>query len=371
MSQQITIIGGGVIGCFLAYRLSLEGASITLLEKDSQGAGASGASAGNVQPVTGDNIAFECKLGAESLALYRKYLPLIKAESGIDFREQDTRYLYAATTENEERELRDMLSHMRSAGLRVEWVDSKAVKELDPRLSPDVIGGMLHQDCMQMDPQLFVDALALAAQRKGAKFVIGEAQGLESSGGRVSGVTLADGTVLPTESVIVSTGPWSGQLLKDWLDITLPIEPCGLQKLHLKLKTGGAPLGCAVRWGGVNIVQRVDGLIHAGSKRDPNAFEATPNDESRDWLLQQVRSILPGLEMEVAEARAGCAALIPDRVPLLGPIPGIDGAHMAVPSTDGFLLAAVLAEMLTTSILKGEQHPMLEQMLPARAVLRR
>jgi len=371
MTEQITIIGGGVIGCFLAYRLSLEGASITLLEKDSTGAGASGVSAGNVQPVTGDNIAFESKLGAESLAIYRKYLPLIKAESGVDFREQDTRYLYAATTENEEREVRDMLLHMSSASLRVEWVDSKTAKELDPRLSSDVIGGMLHQDCMQMDPQLFVDALALAAQRKGPKFVIGEAQGLESIGGRVSGVTLADGTALPTETIIVATGPWSGQLLKDWLEINLPIEPCGLQKLHLKLKTGGTPLGCAVRWGGVNIVQRVDGLIHAGSKRDPNAFKATPDDESRDWLLRKVQSIFPGLEAEVAQARVGCAALIPDRVPFLGPIPGIDGAYMAVPSTDGFLLAAVLAEMLTASILKGEQHPMLEQMLPARAVLTR
>ena len=247
MTEQITIIGGGVIGCFLAYRLSLEGASITLLEKDSTGAGASGVSAGNVQPVTGDNISFESKLGAESLAIYRKYLPLIKAESGVDFREQDTRYLYAATTENEEREVRDMLLHMSSASLRVEWVDSKTAKELDPRLSSDVIGGMLHQDCMQMDPQLFVDALALAAQRKGAKFVIGEAQGLESIGGRVSGVTLADGATLPIETVIVTTGPWSGQLLKDWLEINLPIEPCGLQKLHLKLKTGGTPLGCAVR----------------------------------------------------------------------------------------------------------------------------
>ena len=118
-------------------------------------------------------------------------------------------------------------------------------------------------------------------------------------------------------------------------------------------------------------MQRVDGLIHSGSKRDPNAFKATPDDESRDWLLRKVRSIFPGLEAEVAQARVGCAALIPDRVPFLGPIPGIDGAYMAVPSTDGFLLAAVLAEMLTASILKREQHPMLEQMLPARAVLTR
>ncbi len=177
---------------------------------------------------------------------------------------------------------------------------------------------------------------------------------------------LGDGTVLDSDSVIIATGPWSSQVLRAWFDISLPIEPCGLQKLHLK--ASGPHLGCAVRWGGVNIVQRRDGLIHAGSKRDPNAFQATPDPESRDWLLERVRSILPGLEVEVAEARAGCAALIPDRVPFLGPIPGMDGAYMAVPSTDGFLLEAVVAEMLTEFILNREQHPMMGRMLPARAV---
>ena len=366
MSQQITIVGGGVVGCFLSYRLSMEGVGITLLEKESPGAGASGASAGNIQPVTGGNTAFEAALGAESLALYRKYLPAIKAESGIDFREHDTRFLYAATNQEEANNVRDLVSQMTPAGLRVEWVDSKAAMELDARLSPGIIGGMLHQDCIQMDPQLFVDSLVLAAQRRGTKILKGEAKGLESKGGRVTGLSLVDGTVLDSDGVIIATGPWSGAMLRDWLEISLPIEPCGLQKLHLK--TRGPPLGCAVRWGGVNIVQRRDGLIHAGSKRDSNGFRTTPDQESRDWLLERVRSILPGLNAEVVQARAGCAALISNRVPFVGPIPGMDGVYIAVPSTDGFLLAAVVAEILTKFMVNGEKHSMLSQMLPARAI---
>lgn len=366
MSQQITIVGGGVVGCFLSYRLSMAGVGITLVEKQSPGAGASGASAGNIQPVTGQNTVFEAALGAESLALYRKYLPAIKTESGIDFREQNTRYLYAATNQEEGNDIRHKVLQMTSAGLRVEWVDSNAVRELDTRLSPDIIGGMLHQDCIQMDPQLFVDAVALAAQKRGTKILTGEAKGLESKGGRVTGLSLIDGTVLNSDVVIIATGPWSGAMLRDWFDISLPVEPCGLQKLHLK--TSGPPLRCAVRWGGVNIVQRRDGLIHAGSKRDPNGFRTTPDQESRDWLLERVTSILPGLRAEVVQARAGCAALISNRVPYLGPIPGMDGAYMTVPSTDGFLLAAVLAEILTKFVLNGEMHPMMSQMLPARTL---
>jgi glycine/D-amino acid oxidase-like deaminating enzyme len=51
--RSVTIIGGGVIGCFLAYRLALEGVPVTLIERHAVGAGATGASAGNVQPGVG------------------------------------------------------------------------------------------------------------------------------------------------------------------------------------------------------------------------------------------------------------------------------------------------------------------------------
>ncbi len=216
---------------------------------------------------------------------------------------------------------------------------------------------------MQMDPQRFVSALAQAAQVRGARLTVGEARGLNQAGGRVTGVKLADGSVLGCDAVILAMGAWTGQALQDWLGWSMPIEPCGLQKLHLRI--AGPPLGCAVRWGGVNVVQRRDGLIHVGSRRDPAGFAAKPGPDSQEWLLERVRSILPGLNPEVAEARSGCAALTPNRVPHLGPLAGLDGAYVAVPSTDGFLLAAVIAQILTNSMLNGEQHPLMPQMLPA------
>ncbi len=50
---SVTILGGGVVGCFLAYCLVLAGMPVTVVERKRTGAGASGASAGNVQAVTG------------------------------------------------------------------------------------------------------------------------------------------------------------------------------------------------------------------------------------------------------------------------------------------------------------------------------
>jgi 2-polyprenyl-6-methoxyphenol hydroxylase-like FAD-dependent oxidoreductase len=52
MTEQtgVAVVGGGVVGCFIAYRLTLEGIPATLVECEYVGAGASGASAGDIQP---------------------------------------------------------------------------------------------------------------------------------------------------------------------------------------------------------------------------------------------------------------------------------------------------------------------------------
>ena len=61
--QRITIVGGGVIGCFLADRLALEGVPVTVIERDYVGSGATGASAGNIQPgVMGGVVDAQCQV---------------------------------------------------------------------------------------------------------------------------------------------------------------------------------------------------------------------------------------------------------------------------------------------------------------------
>ena len=84
------MVGGGVVGCFIAYRLAAMGVSITLVEQEGPGAGATGNSAGNIQPASGDDDAYKIALGAESLALWRNQLPRIKEGAGkIDFLDQN------------------------------------------------------------------------------------------------------------------------------------------------------------------------------------------------------------------------------------------------------------------------------------------
>ena len=366
--ERVCVVGGGVVGSFIAYRLAREGVEVSLLERHRLGSGASGASAGNVQTLSNGFKGFHKDLGQESLGLYRKLLPSIKDESGIDPLDQEVRYLYAAMDEERVAEIRVEGSQLIKEGMKVEWVDGQRARELEPRLSPNLLGGLLHSDGIQMDGARFVNALGRAAQKRGAYVTGSEVVGLERDGNRVTGVRRKDGTVLHSDMVILTMGAWTGLTLSNWLDVSLPIRPQSLQKIHLL--TGDQPLNCAVRWDGVNMVSRRDGMTHVGSKRDGFGFDAHPTQEGRHWLLEHAGTVLPGLKARVAEAWAGCAVTTPEGFPILGPLEEFEGICVAAPSTNGFLLAAALAEILTNFLMKGEEHHFMEEMSPQKAVVR-
>jgi glycine oxidase len=364
----IAVVGGGVVGCFIAYRLALEGLPVTIVEREQVGAGASGASAGNVQPGEFEPIAGAEDLNpleAESLALFRRFLPGIKDDSGIDPMEHAVHYFYAATDDDEVAHTRAFATALQRVGLRATWIDGAMARTLEPNLSPLVLGGCVHQDCMQMDATRFVTALAKAAEQRGATVRRGEVIGLQRERSGVIGVHLRDGAVLSCDRVVLAMGAWTGRALSQWFDLSLPISPHGLQKLHVR-PVGTAP-ACAVRWGGVNIVNRLDGLVHVGSKHDDDGgFNAHATEDGKRWLLQQLCTILPGFRFEVVEAGAGLAAWTAGRTPIMGPLYACPGVYLAVPSSNGFLLSAVLAHMLTELLVHHRQHPFLPRILPER-----
>jgi glycine oxidase len=368
-STDVTIVGGGVVGAYLAYRLALEGVAVTLVERERAGAWASGASAGNVQPGEFEPIAGAERLNpleAESLALHRRFLPQIKAESGIDPLDHAVTYFYAARDEAEVTQTQRFAAALQGLGLQVEWIDGVAARRLEPRLAPDIRGGAWHRDCLQMDAPRFVAALLTAAARRGVRLRRAEVAALRRAGGRVTGVQLHDGSAIGGEAVVLAMGAWTAGALRRWCGMAVPIAPYSLQKIHVR--PGGSPPACAVRWGGVNIVGRLDGLVHVGSLHEEQGFDARPTAAGRRWLLERLQTVLPTLEVQVVEAGAGVAAWLPGRLPLLGPIPGCEGLYMAVPSSNGFLLSAALAQILTDRLVHGCTHAFWPMLQPARVL---
>src|SRR4029434_2183797 len=187
--RSVTIIGGGVIGCFLAYRLAPEGRSVTVTQRHAVGACATGSSAENVQPgVMGGIVDAQGvlgTLGAQSLQLHRAFLPTIKESSGLDPLDHEVQYFYAALDAQEVAETQQFTTALQAHSLRAEWIAGSVAHALEPRLAPHILGGALHQDCFQMDAYRFVSALSQAAQRHGAQLQYGEVVGLQRTGAQI------------------------------------------------------------------------------------------------------------------------------------------------------------------------------------------
>ncbi len=365
--SSVTIVGGGVVGCFLAYCLVNAGMPVTVIERERVGSGASGASAGNVQAITGLGSPLEVALGVESVRRWRQYLPAIKEESGIDPHDHEVRYLYAALEAREVSELQTLTEALQAEGVNTEWVDAKTALELEPRLNPNILGGMYHQDVVQMDAQRCVDALETIVRARGGTFIYGEVTGLRREGNRVQAVALRDGAVVPCQGALVlALGGWTGVAVSRWLGVSLPIQPHALQKLHVRPR--GAPLSCAVRWRGLNVVTRWDGRVHVGSVHEDTGLVAQPSESGRQWLLERFGAILPGVEVDVIEAAAGLAAFVPDpeRTPILGRLPELDDVFVAAPTTNGFLLSGLMATALGTYFTSGTEEPWMHHMRPER-----
>jgi len=366
-ASGVTIVGGGVVGCFLAYCLVTAGMPVTVIERERVGAGASGASAGNVQAITALGSPLEVALGAESVRRWRHYLPAIKEESGIDPYDHEVRYLYAALDEQEVTDLQTLTATLQAEGLNTAWIDASTARGLEPRLYPGILGGMYHQDVVQMDAQRCVNALETIVRARGGSFIDGEVTGLRRAGNRVQALALRDGTVVPCHhALVLALGGWTGVAVSRWLDVALPIQPYSLQKLHVR--PCGAPLGCAVRWGGLNVVTRRDGMVHVGSVHENTGLDARSSGSGRQWLMERFDAILPGVEVDIIEAVAGLAAFIPDpeRTPILGRLAGLDDVYVAVPTTNGFLLSSLMASTLATYLTSGTEEPWMHHMRPDR-----
>ena len=124
---KVVVIGGGVIGCAVAERLSFDGHQVTLLERDQLAARASGAAAGELSPQS--NTAGAEESAQQSLLLFPELIARIEKDSGMNVEYRVQEGLQPAFDQEE-------AARLRIAGAR--WLDAQACRQAEPSLSTDV-----------------------------------------------------------------------------------------------------------------------------------------------------------------------------------------------------------------------------------------
>ncbi len=213
--HDVVIIGGGIIGCCVAFELAdRHGVRVTVLERSIPGAEASSAAAG----ILGAQI--ECHGPTDParfdlmLASRSRHAALDARLSGLVGFGSGYRPCGAMkVTARPDTDLRAQYAWQAEHGAAVSFLDGDAVRRYEPALAPDLCAGVFFPDEAQVDPPALLRALQQACAARGVVFrggviVRGIARAGGTSTGRVLGVTLQDG-VLDAGAVVVAAGSWS------------------------------------------------------------------------------------------------------------------------------------------------------------------
>lgn len=349
MTAALVIAGGGLVGLSAAYhvRRADPTVDVTVLERSRVGAAASGASAAGVRVMGRDPA--ERALALASLARW----PDLDRELGEDTRYRRGGGLRVALDEAAWQAAPAWVEEQRAAGVPVQLASAEDVRRLAPGIAPAALGGVHCPIDGQAEAMAAVHAFAAAARRSGARVEEGVgAAGFAVEGGRLAAVLRTDGRRQPCDVALVAAGAWTAPLLAP-LGVTLPLATRSLQMLlTAPVRRGLEPVVSAFERA-LSLKQLAGGAYLIGGGWPGRIVDEAENrwevlDDSVRGSLAVAREVYPPLgDCPLESSWTGLEAFTPDGLPLLGPVPGIDGLLVAAGFCGhGFALAPAVGDVL-------------------------
>jgi glycine oxidase len=364
---DVIVVGGGVIGCAIAYYLSREGARAVALERGLIGNEASGAAAGMLAPLAeahGPSPFLDLCLASHHM--FPELADTLRAEVGVDIEYVPSGLLRVVFTEAQETELRSHLEWQASLGMGVRWIDGDTARGLEPLLSPRLRGAVYSPLEHQVNPGKLVQGFARAAEAQGA--VIRQETPVARflrRGSRVTGVRLAGGETLSADAVVLAAGPWTKRLAAA-LGVRVPVKPVRGQMLALG---GGPPPVRHIIWGPKGyMAPKVNGFLFVGATVEEVGFRKTTTVRGLTSLRSMANALVPALTHAIqvdawAAFRPGSA----DSLPILGAVPAWEGLWVASGHyRNGILLSPITGQLMARSLLDGKPAEGLSAFSPAR-----
>lgn len=362
---EIIVIGAGVLGTSVAYRLALAGAKVTVLEATRVGGGTSGISfawtnSSNKSPRAYHDL---------NVAGMRAHAALKDEFGAIPWWHGGGRVEWKAEAERADQKAK--VERLQSWDYAVEWIDRKQLLELEPDIAPEAVGdapiAWYPQDGW-LDPVVYAHAMMSAARRNGATLrTQTRVAGLIVEAGKVKGVRGDAGESFLADLVVNCTGRWSNETIGadapnvplaptvGFLVFTPPV-PAGIQRVVASPICDFRPDGAGrlmLHWGAADATVTPEIGVEPGMKQAAD-------------LVERLTRILPGIAPVQPEAARVTIRPIPkDGLSAIGPVPGLENYYVMV-THSGATLSPALGAMAADEIVKGTKRPELEAFRPSR-----
>jgi len=359
---HVVIVGGGVLGCSIAYHLTLAGVrDVLLVERNELGAATTSCSAGLLGQIR------PTRVQTELVQRTFRAIRTLEKELGesVGFREVGS--LRIAATPQREREMADWFAIARAEGIAVEMIGAAEAQRLVPGLDATRARaiGWIPADGF-IDPYQLTMAYARAARSRGATIWTGVAvTGITTGDGGATGVDTDRGHVR-ARVVIDAAGAWAAPVAS-LAGVALPVSPVRSHFWITAPHRDVNPDQPVVRLPDIRTAYtrpEVGGLLVGCYEPDSRAYDAwalpsgfSMREVERDWdvFLHHVVDLLPWFPLmenaEMVGAMAGLTTYPPDGQWVLGGVPDVDGFLVAsgcsgLGVTGSAGIGSVLAELV-------------------------
>ncbi|HVA39381.1 MAG TPA: glycine oxidase ThiO, partial [Candidatus Binataceae bacterium] len=353
--MKAVVIGGGIIGCSVAWRLAAEGVATTVLERGRVGQEASWAAAGMIAPqaeADGPGPFFDFCLRARDV--FEEIVDRLVRDGGVDPEYDRAGILYVALDAVERAELERRARWQRAAGAPVEEIGGAEARRLEPALSPEVTYALHLPTNRRTDNRKLTQAYAAAARKAGAEFVEGaRVDAVAVRGGRATGVVMDDGAVRAADIVINAAGSWAGEIRGLEAD-RVRLHPVRGQIVCFEAQPG--TIGPALFSLRGYLVPRRDGRLLAGSTMEEAGYNKTVTLAGLEKIARGAAAMAPALgAIAFRQAWAGLRPATRDLLPVLGFSPSVPNVIWAAGHfRSGILLSAITGEVVA-DLVKGRR----------------
>ena len=354
MKADVVIIGGGINGCSLAYRLAKEGMDVAVLEKSYLASGATGRCGAGIRQQF--SIRENAVLAIESVKIFERLEEELGGE--IDLRQGG--YLIAIHDDKELDEAEKNVQMQRSLGLEVSILDADEINDIVPILDVNGMEAIAATFCPtdgHADPFKTTDAYARAARENGARIhTFTRALDIEINGKSVSAVKTDKGKI-KTNVVVNAAGAWSKKVA-EMAGIKLPNQPYRKEILVTeRLKPIFEAMVISFK-DGIYFSQQREGQILGGIpiKEEKPGYYQNPTFSFLKHMSTTLTRYAPSLKhLKVLRQWTGFYDVTPDARPILGEVDGLDGFIQCNGfSGHGFMVSPIVAKLLAELIINGK-----------------
>lgn len=341
---EVIVIGGGAVGCSIAYQLARRGKDVTLVDKAEPGAGTSTKNFGLVWVHTKEPYTY-MELSLRSSLLW----PKLVDELGEDVDLLQTGGLAPCLTEDDYVRAEERLERQRRSPLfQGKMIGPDEVFAMQPGITRDLVGASWSPHDGSVNWIKWTHALARGCERAGVRmFHQTEVQQIERDPDNCITGLLTDRGRIVAPNVVCAAGPWS-KALAGMVDVEIDFFPQRGQILITEAIDRICPMTMD------SVRQEPHGQFYMGTTHEDVGFDWSTTAEAYRSIRDYAARVVPATkDLRVVRHFAGLRPMPRDGKPILGPVPHLPGFYMAT-SHSGITLSPIHGKIISDLICEGE-----------------